>query len=85
MTCLRSTTVLYSAYIKFSIFIGSRDVSISFLDSHLILDLTFLNFAVGIQGWVENVKLRFHRSLVCWEYVNFRVSYFKLFSLLYLP
>jgi hypothetical protein len=79
MTCLRKiTTVLYIAYIKFTLFILPRDVLISFLGAHLPLHLTFLTFGLGIQGCVENIKSRIHSSLVCLECINFHTSFSDL-------
>lgn len=86
MTCLRkSTTLLYIAYIKFTVFILPRYVLISFLGAHLTLHLTFLTFALGIQGCIENMKSRIHSSLVCLECINFHTSYFRLISVPCLP
>jgi hypothetical protein len=81
MTYLRkSTTVLYIAYIHFALFILPRDVLISFFSAHLTLPLTFLTFALGIKGYIENMKSRIHSSLVCWECINFHSYYFRFIS-----
>jgi hypothetical protein len=59
MTALRkNTTVSYSAYIKFTVYILPRDILISFLGAHLILHITFLTFAIGMQCDVENLEVK---------------------------
>ena len=72
MTCLRkSTTILYRAYIKFTLLILPRDVLIFFLGAHLILPVTLLTFALGIQGCVENRSRGF---TLLWLVVNVLTS-----------